>query len=186
MLGLPLCSEKSKTNHKSLTLKVVIPLCAIAAISLSCFFAVLLKRRRTQPSLLDFREQGKVSYKDIVKATNRFSSTNLVGSGSFGTVYKGTMAFDLNPVTIKVFNLNFHGASRSFIAECEALRHIRHRNLVKIITSCCTMDPTGAEFKALIFQYKANGSLDMWLHPKSHGYDQTKMLTLLELILTCI
>ncbi|GJM98098.1 hypothetical protein PR202_ga15074 [Eleusine coracana subsp. coracana] len=139
---------------------------------LACFFAVLLKRKRQQSSSWDFREQIKVSYEDIAKATNWFSSTNLVGSGSFGTVYKGTMAFDTNPVAIKVFNLNSHGASRSFSAECEALRSIRHRNLLKIITSCSTIDSTGTEFKALIFEYMPNGNLDMWLHPQTrtvHG-----------------
>jgi hypothetical protein len=182
MLGLPLCSDNSKRTSKSLLLKILIPLCAVSAILLSCFFVVLLKRRRAQPSAQDFREQEKVSYEDIVKATNWFSSTNLVGSGSFGTVYKGTMAFDTNPIAIKVFNLNFHGASRSFSAECEALRSIRHRNLVKIITSCSTIDPSGAEFKALIFQYMPNGSLDMWLHPKAYGYNNIKVLTLAQRI----
>ncbi|XP_062178872.1 probable LRR receptor-like serine/threonine-protein kinase At3g47570 [Phragmites australis] len=182
MLGLPLCSDNSKRTSKSLILKILIPLCVVAAILLSCFFAVLLKRRRPQPSHQGFREQAKVSYEDIVKATNRFSSTNLVGSGSFGTVYKGTMAFDTNPIAIKVFNLNFHGASRSFAAECEALRSIRHRNLVKIITSCSTIDPTRAEFKALIFEYMPNGSLDMWLHPKAHGYNHIHVLTLAQRI----
>ncbi|CAL5039153.1 unnamed protein product [Urochloa decumbens] len=178
MLGLPLCSDKSKRSSKSLLLKILIPLCSLSAILMSCFFVIILKRRRSQSSPQNFREQEKVSYEDIVKATNWFSATNLVGSGSFGAVYKGTMAFDINPIAIKVFNLNFHGAAKSFSAECEALRSIRHRNLVKIITSCSTIDPSGAEFKALIFQYMPNGSLDMWLHPKIHGYNNIKVLTL--------
>ncbi|KAL6602911.1 hypothetical protein ACP70R_043272 [Stipagrostis hirtigluma subsp. patula] len=182
LLGLPICSENSRRHPKTLTLKILIPVCIVTAILLSCFFAVLLKRRRAQPSQQNFREQEKVSYEDIVKATNWFSSANLVGSGSFGTVYKGTMPFDTNPVAIKVFNLNFHGASRSFAAECEALRSIRHRNLLKIITSCSTIDPTGAEFKALIFQYMPNGNLNMWLHPKAHGHDHMKVLTLAQRI----
>ncbi|KAF8648363.1 hypothetical protein HU200_064949 [Digitaria exilis] len=182
MIGLPLCSDNSKRTSRSLLLKILIPICALSAILLSCFFVVHLKRRISKPSLQDFREQEKVSYEDIVKATNWFSTTNFVGSGSFGTVFKGTMAFDTNPIAIKVFNLNFHGALRSFYAECEAMRSIRHRNLVKIITSCSTIDPSGAEFKALIFQYMPNGSLDMWLHPKVHGYNNIKLLTLAQRI----
>lgn len=182
MLRLPLCYGNSKKTSKSLLLKMLIPLCAVSAILLSCFIVILLKRRRSKSAPQNFREKEKVSYEDIVKATNWFSATNLVGSGSFGTVYKGTMAFDTNPIAIKVFNLNFHGASRSFSAECEALRSIRHRNLVKIITSCSTINPSGAEFKALIFQYMPNGSLDMWLHPKVHGYSNIKVLTLAQRI----
>lgn len=182
ILGLPVCSSNSKKTSKSLFLKITIPICIVTAVLLASFVAVLLKRRRRQPSPQGFREQTKVSYEDIVRTTNWFSSTNLVGSGSFGTVYKGTMAFDTNPVAIKVFNLNISGASRSFAAECEALRSIRHRNLVKIITSCSTIDPTGTEFKAPIFEYVPNGSIDMWLHPQPHGYNYSKMLTLAQRI----
>ncbi|KAM0068930.1 putative protein kinase RLK-Pelle-LRR-XII-1 family [Helianthus debilis subsp. tardiflorus] len=51
------------------------------------------------------------------------------------------------------------------MAECEALRNIRHRNLVKIITSCSSVDYQGNDFKALIYEYMPNGSLERWLHP---------------------
>ncbi|KAM7462651.1 hypothetical protein LguiA_030772 [Lonicera macranthoides] len=43
-------------------------------------------------------------------------------------------------VAVKVLNLQREGASKSFMAECKALRNIRHRNLVKIITSCSSID----------------------------------------------
>ncbi|PQQ11717.1 putative LRR receptor-like serine/threonine-protein kinase [Prunus yedoensis var. nudiflora] len=63
-------------------------------------------------------------------------------SGSFGSVYKGIL--DDNDkhqlVSVKVFNLLRHGASKSFMAECEALRNIKHRNLVEIITACSSVD----------------------------------------------
>jgi hypothetical protein len=59
---------------------------------------------------------------------------------------------------IKVLNLQRRGASKSFIDECGALRNIRHRNLVKIITSCSSIDFQGNNFKA-------KGSLEKWLHP---------------------
>lgn len=53
------------------------------------------------------------------------------------------------------------------MAECEALRNIRHRNLVKILTTCVSVDSTGAEFRALVFEFMPNGSLEKWLHPRS-------------------
>ncbi|XP_058110894.1 probable LRR receptor-like serine/threonine-protein kinase At3g47570 [Magnolia sinica] len=58
------------------------------------------------------------------------------------------------------------------MAECEALRNIRHRNLIKILTCCSSIDYKGNEFKALVFEYMNNGSLDRWL-PKD-GYDQQR------------
>lgn len=50
--------------------------------------------------------------------------------------------------------------------------HIRHRNLVKIVTSCSALDFQGNNFKALIYSYMVNGSLKDWLAvaPKSASW----------------
>ena len=48
------------------------------------------------------------------------------------------------------------GVPKSFLAECEALRNTRHRNLVRVITACSTFDPSGHPFKALILEYMFN------------------------------
>ena len=85
----------------------------------------------------------------------------LIGTGGFSSVYKGILdQEEANQVAVKVLNLRQKGASKSFIAECKALRNIRHRNLVKIITCCSSMDYKGNEFKALVFEYMSNGSLE--------------------------
>nr|GEU51229.1 receptor kinase-like protein Xa21 [Tanacetum cinerariifolium] len=68
-------------------------------------------------------------------------------------------------VAIKVLNLHRQGGSKSFISECEALRNARHRNLVKVISCCSGSDFEGNEFKALVYEFQHNGSLDRWLHP---------------------
>ncbi|XP_027183031.1 probable LRR receptor-like serine/threonine-protein kinase At3g47570 isoform X2 [Coffea eugenioides] len=60
--------------------------------------------------------------------------------------------------------------------ECEALRKIRRRNLVKIITSFSSIDFRGNEFKALVYGFMANGSLENWLHPNSSNLLQPKNL----------
>jgi hypothetical protein len=65
--------------------------------------------------------------------------------------------------SIKVLNLQRRGASKSFIDECGALRNIRQRNLVKIITSCSSIDFQGNNFKA-------KGSLK-WLHPTQETHE---------------
>ena len=67
-------------------------------------------------------------------------------------------------VAVKVLNILHHGASKSFIAKCEALRNIRHRNLVKVLTSCSSIDYQGHDFKALVMEFMGNGNLDEWLH----------------------
>ncbi|KAL7220509.1 hypothetical protein ACSBR2_013399 [Camellia fascicularis] len=57
---------------------------------------------------------------------------------------------------------DFEGVS--FVAECEALRRIRHRNLVKVFTACSSVDYNGNDFKALVYEFMVNGSLEDWLH----------------------
>ncbi|CDP20761.1 unnamed protein product [Coffea canephora] len=82
-------------------------------------------------------------------------------------------------VAIKVLDLQKIGSSKSFKAECNALRNIRHRNLVSVLSYCSSIDSKGHEFKALIYEFMENGDLDSWLHPEKA--DQTTRLRSLDL-----
>jgi serine/threonine protein kinase len=108
----------------------------------------------------------RISFAELVNATNGLASENLIGAGSFGSVYKGKMTVNGQDavVAVKVLNLMQHGASQSFVAECNALRCARHRNLVKILTVCSSIDFQGRDFKALVYEFLPNGNLDQWLH----------------------
>jgi LRR receptor-like serine/threonine-protein kinase FLS2 len=66
-------------------------------------------------------------------------------------------------VAIKVFDLVVEGAFKSFDTECGVLRNIRHRNLLKIISTCSNMD-----FKAFVLEYMPNGNLEKWLYSQDH------------------
>ncbi|PKI56084.1 hypothetical protein CRG98_023516 [Punica granatum] len=123
------------------------------------------KQRKTVASGASNDGFLKVSYGDLLKATDGFSSANLIGTGSFGSVFRGVLGLEQTAIAVKVLNLDRHGASKSFIAECEALRNIRHRNLVKVLTACSGSDYQGNDFKALVYEFMVNGSLDEWLHP---------------------
>lgn len=92
----------------------------------------------------------QVSFGDLFKATDGFSAANLIGAGSFGSVYKGVLNQDEGVVAVKVLNLQVSQASKSFISECKVLREIKHRNLVKILTACSSIDSQGSDFKALV------------------------------------
>ncbi|XP_059436722.1 probable LRR receptor-like serine/threonine-protein kinase At3g47570 [Corylus avellana] len=112
--------------------------------------------------------------------TRGFSPRNLIGFGSFGSVYKGIVDQEEMIIAIKVLNLQQKGASKSFMAECNALRNIRHQNLVKILTCCSSMDYSGNEFKALVYEFMANGSLEKWLHRDLDKENQSRNLNLLQ------
>ncbi|XP_026408766.1 probable LRR receptor-like serine/threonine-protein kinase At3g47570 [Papaver somniferum] len=140
-------------------------------------------KSETKPPLtaLDVGNQYMgVSYNELLKATNGFNrSTNLLGVGSFGTVYKGILSLDESkPVAVKVIQLQQKGATKSFMAECDALREIRHRNLLKIVTCCSSIDFQGIPFKALVFEFMANGNLENWLHPYASSVDQLQQKNL--------
>jgi serine/threonine protein kinase len=133
-----------------------------------------LRKNKREPSIKSSSRKGaalKVTYQMIVEATGAFSSDNLIGSGSFGSVYRGIFHPDETVVAVKVLYLHQPGALKSFVAECEALKDIRHRNLVKILTVCSSIDFQNNEFKALVYEFMANGNLDRWLHPIENRED---------------
>ncbi|KAL6131151.1 hypothetical protein ACLB2K_069529 [Fragaria x ananassa] len=126
-------------------------------------------------------------YSVLSEATNGFSSRNLIGLGSFGSVYKAALDEDyffsakyvrVHLVAVKVFKLSHRGALTSFVTECNVLRYIRHRNVVKILTACSSVDFYGKNFKALVYQYMEKGSLEEWLHPTSGTQQANKYLNL--------
>jgi hypothetical protein len=176
---MTLCStinDRGKRKSYVLVGKIVIPIFVlISSFSLATF---IWRKRKQVKTRFQPHSEHNITYEDIMKATNMLSPANLLGSGSFGVVYKGNFKHQEHQVAIKIFNLNIYGAERSFLAECEALRNVRHRNLVKIITLCSSMDPSGVDFKALVFPYMLNGNLDMWLHPTSQEICERKVLTL--------
>ncbi|URD85079.1 hypothetical protein MUK42_28104 [Musa troglodytarum] len=183
-LHLPPCHIHSGRKHESLALRVVIPVISVVvcAVILLIALAVLhrTKNLKKKNSFTDsIKEQFKrISYNELLRATDEFSASNLIGMGSFGSVYRGIINADGTTVAVKVLNLERHGASQSFISECEALRSIRHRNLVKILTICSSVDNRGNDFKALVLNYMSNGSLENWLHPKESEATTRRKLTL--------
>ncbi|XP_059666249.1 probable LRR receptor-like serine/threonine-protein kinase At3g47570 isoform X1 [Cornus florida] len=164
---VPPCRSSSlHSSRKKRVLLVFYILLPIVLIALTFTFVSIRcqKRNRTsiETELSPTLAHERISYQELLRATNGFSDSNLLGTGSFGSVYRGTTT-DGTILAIKVFNLQLEAASKSFDTECEMLRNIRHRNLTKVISSCSNLD-----FRALVLQYMPNGSLEKWLY--SHNY----------------
>ncbi|WKA10452.1 hypothetical protein VitviT2T_028022 [Vitis vinifera] len=77
---------------------------------------------------------------------------------------------------VKIIDLQQGEASENFNAECEVLRNIRHRNLVKVITSCSSIDKRRVEFKALVMEFMSSGNLEKWLYPEDTDSGLTSTL----------
>ncbi|KAK6130555.1 hypothetical protein DH2020_035701 [Rehmannia glutinosa] len=177
---VPPCIEKNtrRSRQKNIArlMKYILPSFISVIILGTIVILLLMRRRKTKrvPTLDDDISLGiswrRASYIELLRGTNGFSETNLLGKGSFGSVFKGTLSDGLN-VAVKVFNLQLERVVRSFDTECEILSSVRHRNLVQIF-GCCT----NLEFKALILGYMSNGSLEKWLYSENYCLDLIQRL----------
>jgi Leucine-rich repeat (LRR) protein len=182
----PCTMSTAKKRKRNLLKTLVITPTLISAVvfSVSVFAVIVLIRKkikkRHESQLISTTEERyeRVSYHVLSNGTNGFSEDNLLGQGSYGMVYKCTLHDQGTTVAVKVFNTQRSGTSRSFVAECEALRRVRHRCLIKIITCCSSITNQGQQFKALVFEFMPNGSLNAWLHPESDTLAQTNNLSL--------
>ena len=176
-LQVPPCKTTSQTTT-SVIIRYILPAMIVAILALFLIFVLMRGQKRDaklkgQGDLLPLTTWRRITYLELEQATNGFSETNLVGKGSFGSVYKGTLS-DGTSVAIKVFNLNIEGGFKSFETECDVLCSIRHRNLVKIISCCSNID-----FKALVLEYMPMGSLKKWLYSHSHFLDMLERLSMM-------
>lgn len=183
-LGFSPCLEKSRSTNLHF-LKFVLPIVAVAFGAIAVCFYVLVKPKIKNPhakasfDTVDAISHRLVTYHEIVRATSNFSDDNLLGTGSFGKVFKGQLDDGLL-VAIKVLNMQADQSMRSFDAECHVLRMARHRNLVKVLNTCSNLD-----FRALLLQLMPNGCLESYLHTEGRRCTES-FLKRLEIMLDVV
>ncbi|KAJ0977529.1 hypothetical protein J5N97_013003 [Dioscorea zingiberensis] len=185
-LQLPACPIE--TSSKRLGTSIIIAICVASGLLLvlvpCLFLAIQLRKRfrKVPPEVITSLDDNymTISYKRLFDATDGFSVANMIGEGSYGSVYKGILDSQGTMVAVKVLNLERHGAPTSFLTECEALRYVRHRNLLKILTACSSIDFNGNEFKALVYEFMSKGSLEEWLHPDIEKQQNCRVLSIVD------
>ncbi|KAG8644353.1 putative receptor-like protein kinase At3g47110 [Manihot esculenta] len=184
-LHQPKCPSNALKKGKSISIRIaiVVPPVFFCVLLMLAFMLAYRKRVSKKGSSVASKEMDslvKVSYKDLYAATSGFSIDNLIGSGSFGFVYKGFLNQLGVHVAIKVLKLGIKGASKSFMAECKVLSTLRHRNLVKLFTCCSSIDYKQNEFKALVYEFMGKGNLETWLHHDILNNNQSRNLNFLQ------
>ncbi|KAK3232410.1 hypothetical protein Dsin_004291 [Dipteronia sinensis] len=93
------------------------------------------------------------SYNELKTATNGFRSSNKIGEGGFGSVYKGRLE-DGTVVAVKVLSVKSKQGEKEFVSELASMANICHQNLVKLHGGCID-----GPSRILVYDYMENNSL---------------------------
>ncbi|KAF8699011.1 hypothetical protein HU200_034844 [Digitaria exilis] len=165
-----------------------LPAATVSAIAVLLAAAWLVLRwRRKRRAAAWQQEQGwevelglgprRFSHKELRKATNGFSSRQLLGQGGFGRVYGGTLPVaasgtgtgsEAQHVAVKRISSESKHGQAQFMAEVVILGRLRHRNLVRLVGYCRHKDDM-----LLVYEHMAKGSLDRYLHDRTRHRELT-------------
>lgn len=93
--------------------------------------------------------------------TQNFSKNNYLGEGGFGPVYKGFIddklrpGLEVQPVAVKVLDLEGKQGHREWLTEVIFLGQLRHSHLVNLVGYCCE-----DEHRLLVYEFMERGNLE--------------------------
>ncbi|XP_019440301.1 PREDICTED: G-type lectin S-receptor-like serine/threonine-protein kinase At1g11300 isoform X1 [Lupinus angustifolius] len=116
-----------------------------------------------EQSQVELHEQLLFDTETLALATNNFDSSNKLGQGGFGPVYKGKLK-DGREIAVKRLSKASGQGLEEFMNEVVVISKLQHRNLVRLL-GCCRE----GEEKMLIYEYMLNKSLDTFIFgPSEH------------------
>ncbi|CAN8257443.1 unnamed protein product [Cochlearia groenlandica] len=170
-LPRPPPNTAKKRGYNSQVLALILALSGVTLVLLVLlFFFVIYKKRMQQGDILEdweINHPHRRKYKDLYAATDGFKENRIIGTGGFGTVYRGRISTSSSDqIAVKKITPNSMQGVREFIAEIESLGRLRHKNLVNLQGWCKHKNDL-----LLIYDYIPNGSLDSLLYnrPRQSG-----------------
>ncbi|KAH9782759.1 MDIS1-interacting receptor like kinase 2 [Citrus sinensis] len=158
-----------KQNSRAKWFAIVFPVLGALFLSMALIAIFILRKRKSDSgdrqssnqnphglfSILNF--EGKLVYDEIVRATNDFDAQYCIGNGGHGSVYRAELPSG-QVVAIKKFHSPLPcdqiADQKEFLTEVEALKNIRHRNIVKFYGFC-----SHARHSFLVYEFLERGSL---------------------------
>ncbi|XVE51310.1 hypothetical protein DITRI_Ditri02bG0029700 [Diplodiscus trichospermus] len=128
--------------------------------SCGCFGGSVVHRKRSTSQATGgideqlLRRVNHFSYNQLRLATDEFRSSNKIGRGGFGTVYKGVLR-NGTEVAVKTLSAQSKQGAREFLTEINTISNVKHPNLVELI-GCCVEGTN----RILVYEYVENKSLD--------------------------
>ncbi|KAA0051101.1 putative LRR receptor-like serine/threonine-protein kinase [Cucumis melo var. makuwa] len=157
----------TKETRTGLIVGLVVGLGSVLFLIVGAVFFVVQRRKRRRAyedeELLGIDTRPYTfSYSELRGATNDFNSSNKLGEGGFGPVYKGTLN-DGRVVAVKQLSVASHQGKSQFVAEIATISAVQHRNLVKLYGCCIEADK-----RLLVYEFLENKSLDQALFGQKH------------------
>ncbi|KAL0319309.1 UNVERIFIED_CONTAM: LysM domain receptor-like kinase [Sesamum angustifolium] len=124
--------------------------------------------------VFDVEKPVVFTYEEILSSTDGFSDSNLLGHGTYGSVYYGLLRDQ--EVAIKKMTAT---KTKEFMAEMKVLCKVHHTNLVELIGYAASGDEL-----FLIYEYAQKGSLRNHLHdPQSKGHTSVSWIMRVQIAL---
>ncbi|KAL8144061.1 hypothetical protein V2J09_017093 [Rumex salicifolius] len=154
---LPKVGGKKKPSPGTISLLVIL----LSLLIMILGAAYVVRKKKYEELAEDWEEayvSQRLSYKDLYIATKGFKSTELLGEGGFGKVYKGKLPSRNIQVAVKRVSHESGRGMQEFVAEIACMSRVRHRNLVRLLGYSRRKKEL-----LLVYEYMPNGSLDKYL-----------------------
>ncbi|CAA7033715.1 unnamed protein product [Microthlaspi erraticum] len=148
-------------NRLPLFSLVLIPVLLILSIVFLVRF-IVRRRRKFAEEIEDWETEFakiRMKFKDLYYATKGFKEKGLLGSGGFGSVYKGVMPKTKKKIAVKRVSNESRQGLKEFVSEIVSIGRMSHRNLVPLLGYCRRKNEL-----LLVYDYMPNGSLDKYLY----------------------
>ncbi|VYS54776.1 unnamed protein product [Arabidopsis thaliana] len=144
--------------------KIGMPLISLFLIFSFVFLVCYIVRRRRKfaEELEEWEKEfgkNRFRFKDLYYATKGFKEKGLLGTGGFGSVYKGVMPGTKLEIAVKRVSHESRQGMKEFVAEIVSIGRMSHRNLVPLLGYCRRRGEL-----LLVYDYMPNGSLDKYLY----------------------